>query len=82
MNDTKIQALVDKTGKVLATALLGAQKLPDGRTVTAGILVEKDQKLYELDAHHIADYQKLDAEDVHRRVSDAIKSKIARPVHN
>ena len=81
MKDAKIQALVDASGRIIATALVGTITLKNNRTATAGMLPEKGQRLLEFDAQHLGDYQSLTAEAVHERVNAILKTPaIAREV--
>jgi len=81
MKNAKIQALVDVSGRVIATALVGTITLKNRKTATAGMLPEKGQRLMEFDAQHLDDYQSLTAEKVHERVNAILKTAaIAREV--
>jgi hypothetical protein len=80
MKGKKIQALVDRTGRVISTALVGTVRLKNGKTATAGIVAGKDQRVLELDAELIAEYQTLKGDVIHRRVTELMQTDAVREV--
>ncbi len=80
MKNAKIQALVDGSGRIIATALVPTATVEGRKVTTAGMLAEKGQRLLEFDATHVKDYESLDAEAVHQRVGAVLKTSAAQEV--